>query len=205
MKRSLILMMTILLLGCKSSKEEQTTLNNKNENTLYEKPNYVEFKKNIATKSNPEKQKYFFTYINSDVPFYWQGTPWSFNGTSSEPKVGSVACGYFVTNVLKNYGFNIKASYLAQQASSVMIKQLCNEIKYFSKTEDLEKYLMNGNKNQVYIIGLDFHTGFVTRENKDTYFIHSNYIKNKGVVKEKIPESKALNASKTFMIGHLKF
>ena len=116
-----------------------------------------------------------------------------------------MACGYFVTNVLKNYSFNIKASFLAQQASSVMIKQLCTEVKHFSKVSDLEKYILSKDKNQVYIVGLDFHTGFITRENKDTYFIHSNYINNEGVVKEKTKNSRALNFSKSFMIGNLKY
>lgn len=106
---------------------------------------------------------------------------------------------------MSDYGFDIKRAYLAQQASSVMIKQLCTDIKYFSKREDLENYILNKEKNQVYIVGLDFHTGFVTRENKDMYFIHSNYINKQGVVKENTTTSKALNASKTFMIGNLKY
>lgn len=86
-----------------------------------------------------------------------------------------------------------------------MIKKLCTEIKYFSKREDLENYILSKPQNTVYIVGLDFHTGFITRENRDTYFIHSNYIQNKGVVKEKTDSSKALNASKTYMIGTLKY
>ena len=86
-----------------------------------------------------------------------------------------------------------------------MIKTLCTDIKYFTKREDLENYILSKSKNTVYIVGLDFHTGFITRENKDTYFIHSSYIENKGVVKEKTETSQALNASKTFMIGTLKY
>jgi len=106
---------------------------------------------------------------------------------------------------LTDFGFDINRTYLAQQASSVMIKKLGKDIKYFSKRQDLDKYILSKNKNQVYIVGLDFHTGFITRENKDTYFIHSNYIKNKGVVKELTQTSQALNASKTFMIGTLNY
>ena len=86
-----------------------------------------------------------------------------------------------------------------------MIKKICKDIKYFGKRQDLENYLLSKDKNQVYIVGLDFHTGFITRENQDTYFIHSNYIKNKGVTKELTQTSKALNASKTFMIGTLNY
>ena len=41
--------------------------------------------------------------------------------------------------------------------------------------------------------------------NKNTYFIHSNYIRNEGVIKELTKNSKARNASKTFMIGTLNY
>lgn len=191
------------LLNCNKEKVDPEISTLKND--VISKSKYSDFIKIIGRKNNSEKVKYFFTYINYDVPYYWKGTPWSFNGTSSEPQKESVACGYFVTNVLKNYGFNIKANYLAQQASSVMIKELCTDVKHFSKVSDVEKYILSKDKNQVYIVGLDFHTGFITRENKDTYFIHSNYIKNQGPVKEKTKESKALNYSKSFMIGQIKF
>ncbi|WP_157444129.1 MULTISPECIES: hypothetical protein [unclassified Chryseobacterium] len=166
---------------------------------------YKEFLVSINKKSEEDKKKYLFTFINYDVSNYWTSTPWSFNGTSREPQKGTIACGYFVTNTLTDFGFDINRTYLAQQASSVMIKKLCKDIKYFSKRQDLDKYILSKDKNQVYIVGLDFHTGFITRENKDTYFIHSNYIKNKGVVKEFTQTSQALNASKTFMIGTLNY
>lgn len=156
-------------------------------------------------KTKKEKEGHFFSFINHDVPQYWTGTPWSFSGTSREPQKGTIACGYFVTNTLSDYGFNINRTYLAQQASSVMIKKLCKDIQHFNKRQDLEKYILSKDKNQVYLVGLDFHTGYITRENRDTYFIHSNYIQNKGVVKELTKNSQALNASKTFMIGTLNY
>lgn len=194
-----------LLLVCVSCKKSNENIANTTKPNPVAKPNYKDFLAKIQQKNKEEKSQYFFKYINSEIPDYWQNTPWTFGGTSREPKKGSIACGYFVTNILSDYGFNIKRAYLAQQASSVMIKQLCTDIKYFSKREDLENYILNKEKKQVYIVGLDFHTGFVTRENKDTYFIHSNYINNQGVVKENTTTSKALNASKSFMIGNLKY
>ena len=166
---------------------------------------YEDFLTQIHSKTESEKSKYLFTYINYDIPKYWKDTPWSFSGTTRKPKSGSIACGYFVTNTLSDFGIKIDRVYLAQQPSSVMIKKLCTKIKYFTKREDLENYILNESKNTVYIVGLDFHTGFITRENKDTYFIHSNYIQSKGVVKENTENSQALNASKTYMIGTLAF
>lgn len=194
----------LIMIGCNKNNVESEK-NVITETTEVKKIPYKEFLVSINKKTKEEKKNYLFKFINYDVPNYWIGTPWSFNGTSREPQKGSIACGYFVTNVFSDFGFDINRTYLAQQASSVMIKKLCKDIKYFGKRQDLENYLLSKDKNQVYIVGLDFHTGFITRENQDTYFIHSNYIKNKGVTKELTQTSKALNASKTFMIGTLNY
>jgi len=174
-------------------------------NPIERRLSYKELLTAISKKERNQKSSYFFRFINNDVSRYWSGTPWSFAGTSREPRQGSIACGYFVTNTLSDYGFGINRTFLAQQASSVMIKKLCTDIRYFTKRQDLETYILGKKKNQVYIVGLDFHTGYITRENKDTYFIHSNYIRNEGVMKELTGNSKALNASKTFMIGTLNY
>jgi len=200
----LIFILLLCLIGCNKAKVEfDDALNT--ERSEAKKIPYKEFLSLINKKTPKEKEDYFFKFINYDIPNYWIGTPWSFNGTSREPHHGSIACGYFVTNILSDYNFDINRTYLAQQASSVMIKKLCKDIKYFNNRSDLEKYILSKKKKQVYIVGLDFHTGFITRENKDNYFIHSSYIKNKGVVKELTTTSHALNASKTFMIGALKY
>lgn len=200
----LFCLLFLVIIGCNKTKVESEN-NSISENLEENKIPYKEFLISINKKSEEDKKKHLFTFINYDVPNYWASTPWSFNGTSREPQKGTIACGYFVTNTLTDFGFDINRTYLAQQASSVMIKKLCKDIKYFSKRQDLDKYILSKDKNQVYIVGLDFHTGFITRENKDTYFIHSNYIKNKGVVKELTQTSQALNTSKTFMIGTLNY
>ncbi len=202
MIKYLLVFSLLLLAGCKKTSEQESNSADKRTEI---KQSYKEYLTAIHQKTKTEKKQYFFKFINNDVPQYWAKTPWSFAGTSREPQKGSIACGYFVTNTLSDYGFDINRTYLAQQASSVMIKKLCTEIKYFRKRQDLEHYILGKNKNQVYIVGLDFHTGYITRENKDTYFIHSNYIKNEGVIKELTKNSRALNASKTFMIGTLNY
>ncbi|MFL9835299.1 hypothetical protein [Chryseobacterium terrae] len=200
----LFCLLFLIIIGCNKNKvESENSLINKNSEE--KKIPYKEFLASINKKSKEEKEKYLFKFINYDIPNYWTSTPWSFNGTSREPQKRSIACGYFITNTLTDFGFDINRTYLAQQASSVMIKKLCKDVKYFTKRQDLDKYILSKDKNQIYIVGLDFHTGFITRENKDTYFIHSNYIKNKGVVKEFTQTSQALNASKTFMIGTLNY
>lgn len=41
--------------------------------------------------------------IDSLMPC-WYGTPWDFNGCTTEPGKGSIACGYFVSTVLRDAG-----------------------------------------------------------------------------------------------------
>jgi hypothetical protein len=204
MKKIIFFCYLILILGCnkKSDKYAENTTTKEN---VQPKISYTKFLANTNNKTTAEKKKHFFSYINNEIPDYWIGTPWTFNGTTRIPQTESIACGYFVTNVLTDYGFKIDRTYLAQQASSVMIKKLCTDIHYFSDRKKLEDYIHGKEKRQVYIVGLDFHTGFITRENLDTYFIHSSYIKNKGVTKEPTSASLALNASKTYMIGTLNY
>jgi hypothetical protein len=58
-------------------------------------------------------------------------------------------------------------------------------------------------KNAIYIVGLDFHTGFIIKKGYDTYFFHSNYIQEEGVILERIEQSKALLNNQAFFIGNL--
>jgi hypothetical protein len=110
-----------------------------------------------------------------------------------------------VTTVAQDFGVKLKRIYLAQQASAVLVSKLCekNSIKTFSSIEQVENYLKNRNKHEIYIVGLDFHTGFVIRDDEKNYFLHSNYINREGVKKEELSDSKAFNASKLFVIGSL--
>ncbi|PIE50058.1 MAG: hypothetical protein CSA38_05125 [Flavobacteriales bacterium] len=152
-----------------------------------------------------EKRNLFFSFINQDIPNYWTGTKWDFNGNTRLPQQGKIACGYFITNTLSDFGLKINRIHLAQEPSSKMIKKLCNRksIRRFADFNQLKKYLSNGLKQEIFIIGLDYHTGFIIKDENNFYFLHSNYIQKEGVVKEKIENSKALHASKSFMIGSL--
>ncbi len=144
-----------------------------------------------------------FQTFHADVPQYWIGTSWDFNGTTQEPGKGDIACGYFLTTTMQQTGYDIKRIWMAQQASSVLIKQYCSDIKISSKLGSIIAYLKSQPDSSCFIIGLDFHTGFVTKNGTDMYIIHSNYIENEGVIKEKIEHSKVLKNNKYFMIGSM--
>lgn len=156
----------------------------------------------LKDKPLADAKKYFFGLINDKISSYWKGTPWDFNGVTRKPGEGKIACGYFITNTMVDLGFDIERIKLAQAASSVLIDATCTNTKWCD-FDGLKKYLEKQPEYSVFIVGLDFHTGYLTKEKNDCYFIHSNYIGAKGVTKEKIDESEALQASKVFYIGSI--
>jgi hypothetical protein len=174
------------------------------------KPDYVTFKDSVKKEksryinhSTKEISGYLFKLINNDIYEYWQGTPWDFYGKTQTPKVGTIACGYFVTNTLADLGFKINRIKLAEVASGDMIKVLCTEIRSFRDFKKFQAYLDLQPKNAIFIVGLDFHTGYIVKDGTKSYFMHSNYIKKQGVIKELVQQSQALNSNKFFMIGSL--
>jgi hypothetical protein len=177
---------------------------------VIKKDDYDEFKKTVSSNkrlliNHPTKDigNYLFKLVDQDIYSYWAGTTWGFYGTTREPKVGSIACGYFVTNTLTDLGFNIDRVALAEGRSGDMIKKLCVEIESFHSLKKLNNYLAKQPVNSVFIIGLDFHTGYIVKTASNCYFLHSCYLNNEGVVKEKINASPVLATNKFFMIGSL--
>lgn len=180
------------------------------QSTVNKKVDYTEFTKSVndhksLLNKHPTKEirNYLFKLIDGDIYNYWVGTPWDFYGTTRQPKAGSIACGYFVTNTLTDLGFKVDRVGLAEGASSVMIKKLCVGTHSFYSLNKLNTYLAKQPVNSVFIIGLDFHTGYVLKTSTGCYFFHSNYIKKQGVIREKIDVSQALSTNKFFMIGSL--
>ncbi len=79
--------------------------------------------KSIATDSFETTFSHFI--VDSIIP-YWYGTKWNFYGTTEEPNKGTIACGYFVTTVLRDAGLHINRIKLAQAASEEMIRQFAS-------------------------------------------------------------------------------
>ena len=44
--------------------------------------------------------------LNAIIP-HWYGTPWDFNGHTSIPNQGEIACGYFVSTTLRDIGLKL--------------------------------------------------------------------------------------------------
>ena len=106
----------------------------------------------------------FVSAIEQQINPFWYGTDWDFYGTTQVPKEGKIACGYFVTTVLRDVGLRVNRVSLAQQASENIIKSLviAPNIKRF-RNVTIEKFVADVKTfgAGLYVVGLDNHVGFL--------------------------------------------
>jgi len=150
-------------------------------------------------------EDYFFDMLNDSIFGYWMQTPWDFNGHTDTPRKGEIACGYFVTTTLRDMGVRLQRYKLAQQAASVIVEKLCepNSMKRYASLQKLNDYLKARSEQEIYILGLDYHVGFVVRKGEEVFFVHSDYIGRTGVKREKLNASQAIRTSQSYVIGSL--
>ena len=136
----------------------------------------------------------------------WLGTPWSFYGASEQPGVGAIACGYFVTTVLRDAGFRVERIRLAQQASELIIRSLvrAENIKRWSNVS-IETFVDQVHHwgPGLYVVGLDNHVGFLLDDGDEVVFIHSSYREPSQVIKEHAGGSSILAGSRYRVVGKL--
>lgn len=161
-------------------------------------------KLNARKASNDVRRRILRRAIAHDIFQYWEGTKWGFYGTTEVPGKGKIACGYFVTTVLRDCGVPLQRVTLAQQASEQIIKKLVAEknIRRFSRISlsDFVKAI-KAKGNHAYIVGLDTHVGFLVCENGEVSFVHSSGAYPWQVVKERAEESEVLAMSKYRVTG----
>ena len=144
--------------------------------------------------------------IYNDLFPAWYGTPWDFNGTSQTPQQGKIACGYFVTTVLRDAGWKVERVRLAQQASENIILSLTTDthVKRFRRVAAGD--FVNAVKDWgagIYVVGLDVHVGFIVNIDGEVYFIHSSYVDPYAVVRERAIESRILASSNYRVLGNV--
>lgn len=144
------------------------------------------------------------TLVDSIFP-YWLGTEWDFNGYTETPRQGVVACGYFVSTTLRDLGIKLNRFKIAQMGASDIIYALCDKetVVKLSSVDKVNEYMRSVKENEILIVGLDFHVGFLFKKNNKNYFAHSNYIQMKGVEIELAENSMALSNSNLYVIGNL--
>lgn len=133
----------------------------------------------------------------------WYGTTWDFNGISNVPGEGEIACGYFVSTTLKHAGFNLNRYKLAQQGATEIATAVCGKsnIKRYAKSEDILS-AMEAKKDGLFVVGLDYHVGFLLVENGEVFFIHSDYF-NGQVLRERAIDSMGFTATESYVVGEI--
>lgn len=136
----------------------------------------------------------------------WLGTPWDFHGTAAGPGEGAVACGYFVSTVLRDAGFRVNRYHLAQQPSQNILKTFVPREKWSLRVGvPYEEYAAELHELDagVRIVGLDTHVGFLVTDDEGFRFVHSSGAKPWRVVDESAEEARVLAASNYRVQGDL--
>jgi len=139
---------------------------------------------------------------------YWYGTPWSFEGHTTIPGEGTIACGYFVSTTLTDMGLNVNRFKLAQQwpEDEAMTLSLNKPLLIVTDTtpQGIITQLKNRLKDGVYFAGLDqSHVGYLLKWKDDLFFIHSNYYMAKGVEMERASESIIFGAFRRIFVAEI--
>ncbi len=151
-------------------------------------------------------RRIFIASVADSLAPRWFGTPWDFNGTTQTPREGSIACGYFVSTLLRDAGLNVERVRMAQQASEKIVKALVSEkeIRRFSNVPlDTFVSAVHSWGEGLYVVGLDYHVGFLYHNGSAVRFIHSSYIPPKHVLSEPAARSAILASSKYRIVGKI--
>jgi hypothetical protein len=136
----------------------------------------------------------------------WLGTPWDFNGTAEGPGEGKIACGYFVSTVLKDAGFQVDRYQLARQPSENILRSfLPKESCALTVGKDYQAFAADVEKLEhgVYVVGLDTHVAFIVVRSDGFRFIHSSGSRPWCVVDEDRSQATVLQRSSWRMLGNL--
>ena len=136
----------------------------------------------------------------------WLGTPWDFHGTAENPGGGKIACGYFVSTILRDAGFQVHRYHLAQQPSGNILRTfLPRDSCKLTTGQDYETFAntLEVAEPGIYIVGLDTHVGFIVVRDGELRFIHSSGSRPWAVVEESRADAHVLRQSNWRMLGHL--
>jgi len=204
------------MIACKENKTARLLPGDLTHDTVTTKissPSYTELKirstnihRELQHDNSTLNEQRLTAFITDSLLPSWYGTEWNFYGTTETPGKGTIACGYFVTTVLRDAGIGLNRIKLSQCASEEMIKKVTRKesISRFRnkpQQEFINEMLLK--EPGLYIIGLDFHTGFIYHNGKELFFIHSSYAYPKKVIREKADQSGVLSASKYKIIGRV--
>lgn len=136
----------------------------------------------------------------------WLGTKWDYHGMTEQPGDGKIACGYYVSTVMRDAGFNLHRIRLAQQPSQTILKAFVPRSSMHIHTgmayADFCEKVKSLDKG-IYIVGLDQHVGFIVHDGSQLHFIHSSGGAPQCVVDESEHNAQSLQDSTYRVVGNI--
>lgn len=135
----------------------------------------------------------------------WMGTRWALGAPQSKVpgKDNRINCGTFVGRILNDAGFRVKVNHLQRQPAQLIIQSFVGgkRVRKFSNKK-MDSFLKSVNSMGpgLYIIGLDFHVGFLLHTGNDLRFIHASY-ENGRVRNERAADATPIITSKYRVVG----
>lgn len=136
----------------------------------------------------------------------WLGTRWGLGLPQTDrPGGGKINCGMFVGTVLEDAGFVVDVRKLQRQPAELIIESFVGRrrIKRFSNAS-MNRFLagVRSMGPGLYIIGLDFHVGFLVQTERDLRFVHASYV-TRTVVDEPAATAVPIVTSKYRVVGKI--
>ena len=137
----------------------------------------------------------------------WIGTRWGLGLPQTDrPREGKVNCGTFVGTILSHAGFRIDVRRLQRQPSQMIIRTFVADRR---RVVVLDRASMPAFRARVkalgpglFIIGLDFHVGFLLQTADDLRFVHASYETGE-VVDEPAASAVPITSSDYRIVGKL--
>ena len=143
-------------------------------------------------------------YLENSAFPAWKGTTWNFYGTSTTPREGTIACGYYVTTVLQQAGFKVERVRLAQQASAYIVSTLARgtRVDWLRPADNAAamKEIHQRFGDGLFVVGFDYHVGFLRLDGERAAFCHSSFI-DPGSVTCEDPVPAGAFASSTYVVA----
>jgi hypothetical protein len=136
----------------------------------------------------------------------WLGTRWGLGAPQTRtPGAGKINCGTFVGTVLRDAGFVVDVEHLQRQPSQLIIASFvgAGRTRKWSNAP-MDRFLADLRRMGpgLYIIGLDFHVGFLLQTDDDVRFVHASYL-TRTVVDEPAALAQPISDSKYRVVGKI--
>ena len=135
-----------------------------------------------------EARQVVWRAVRDDLVPSWLGTPWTFNGHTVTPGQGSIACGYFVTTVVRDAGFDIDRIGLAQAVSEKIILTLAPPAATWRFSDrdaaDVLAEVRAAGGDGLYAVGLDHHAALLVLDGERADLCHASFYGGRAVACE---------------------